>query len=190
MQARFSPLAAAAVVVAALVSGCASTPDEDAQPKAAPVAPVAAAPVQPAPAPKSTVSEVDLAREAAARKAAEALASARKDLESTGSVVFFDFDSFAIREDSKPVLNNQARYLSLDTNSQVLLEGHADERGSREYNLALGQKRSESVLKSLSVLGVVDARMEAVSYGKERPAVQGSNEAAWAKNRRVEIKGR
>jgi peptidoglycan-associated lipoprotein len=188
--------AVSAALAALVLSGCSSLSLDDSKDKA-PVAPVAAAPVQPAPAPKSGPSEAELAREAAARKAAEALAATQRelaavqrDIEASGSTVFFDFDSFAIREDAKPVLNNHAKLLSLDTSKQMLLEGHADQRGSREYNLALGQKRSEAVLKSLSVLGVADSRLEAVSYGKERPAVQGSNEAAWAKNRRVEIKGR
>jgi len=69
----------------------------------------------------------------------------------------------------------------------VALEGHTDERGGREYNLALGQRRAEAVRRALAVLGVSDNQMEAVSFGKEKPAVPGSDEAAWAKNRRVEI---
>jgi peptidoglycan-associated lipoprotein len=68
------------------------------------------------------------------------------------------------------------------------LDGHADERGSREYNLALGQKRAEAVLQQLTVAGVAGGQLEPVSFGKERPAVQGSGEAVWAKNRRVELK--
>ena len=73
---------------------------------------------------------------------------------------------------------------------RMALEGHTDERGGREYNLALGQKRAEAVLKTLVLLGVQDSRLEAVSFGEERPAAQGSDEAAWAKNRRVELKDR
>jgi peptidoglycan-associated lipoprotein len=69
----------------------------------------------------------------------------------------------------------------------VALEGHTDERGGREYNLALGQRRAEAVRRALALLGVADSQMEAVSFGKEKPAVPGSDEAAWAKNRRVEI---
>lgn len=80
--------------------------------------------------------------------------------------------------------------LSTRANSRMSLEGHTDERGGREYNLALGQKRSEAVLKSLTLLGATDAQLEAVSFGKERPAASGSDEAAWAKNRRVEIVSR
>ena len=70
----------------------------------------------------------------------------------------------------------------------MVVEGHTDERGGREYNLALGQKRAEAVARALGLMGVSSDRIEAVSFGKERPAVQGSDEAAWAKNRRVELK--
>ncbi|NBO88385.1 MAG: peptidoglycan-associated lipoprotein, partial [Betaproteobacteria bacterium] len=80
-----------------------------------------------------------------------------------------------------------ARYLRADKNRRVAIEGHADERGGREYNLALGQKRSESVRKALGLLGVADSQLEAVSFGKEKPSDPGHDEAAWAKNRRAEI---
>ena len=72
----------------------------------------------------------------------------------------------------------------------MVIEGHTDERGGREYNLALGQKRAEAVAKSLVLLGVTDSQLEAVSFGKERPAVEGHDETAWAKNRRAELKDR
>jgi peptidoglycan-associated lipoprotein len=80
--------------------------------------------------------------------------------------------------------------LAADRKMRMSLEGHTDERGGREYNLALGQKRSEAVVKSLTLLGATDAQLEAVSFGKERPAASGSDEAAWARNRRVEIVSR
>jgi peptidoglycan-associated lipoprotein len=73
-------------------------------------------------------------------------------------------------------------------NRKVVIEGHTDERGGREYNLALGQKRAETVARAMTLLGVNPDQVEAVSFGKERPAAQGSDEAAWAKNRRAEIK--
>jgi peptidoglycan-associated lipoprotein len=90
-------------------------------------------------------------------------------------VVYFDYDSFVVRAEARPVI-------------KANLEGHTDERGGREYNLALGQKRAESVRQALSLLGVSDSQLEAVSYGKEKPAAQGSAEADLAKNRRVEIR--
>ena len=105
-------------------------------------------------------------------------------------VVYFDFDSFAVRPDAKPVIEGHARMLVANKGRRLLLEGHTDERGGREYNLALGQKRAEAVARSLVLLGVAEAQLEPVSFGKERPATQGSDEAAWEKNRRVELKDR
>lgn len=102
-------------------------------------------------------------------------------------VVYFDFDSFVIKPEAKPVIEAHANYLKADKARKVNLEGHTDERGGREYNLALGQKRAEAVRRALSLLGVADGQMEAVSFGKEKPANEGHDEAAWAKNRRVEL---
>jgi peptidoglycan-associated lipoprotein len=103
------------------------------------------------------------------------------------NVILFDYDSFTVRAEYQSTLAAHARYLRADKTLRANIEGHTDERGGREYNLALGQKRSESVRRALSVLGVPDSQMEAVSYGKEKPAMQGSDEAAFAKNRRAEI---
>ena len=105
-------------------------------------------------------------------------------------VVYFDFDSFAVRPDAKPVIEGHARVLVANKGARLLLEGHTDERGGREYNLALGQKRAEAVARSLVLLGASESQLEPVSFGKERPAAQGSDEAAWEKNRRVELKDR
>ncbi len=107
-----------------------------------------------------------------------------------GKVIYFDFNSYVVREDYKPVIDAQARRLAADRSRKLLLEGHTDERGGSEFNLALGQKRAEAVLRALALLGAQDSQLEAVSYGKERPAVGGSDEAAWAKNRRVELRDR
>jgi peptidoglycan-associated lipoprotein len=105
-------------------------------------------------------------------------------------IVYFDFDSYVIRDEFKGMLDGHARVLMANRGKRMAVEGHADERGSREYNLALGQKRAEAVVRSLQLLGVGDQQLEAVSFGEERPAVQGSDEAAWAKNRRAELKDR
>ena len=102
-------------------------------------------------------------------------------------VVYFDYDSFAIKPEFAAMLEAHARHLKADSRRRVALEGHTDERGGREYNLALGQKRAEAVRRALGLLGVNDAQLEAVSFGKEKPAEAGSDEAAYAKNRRVEI---
>ena len=105
----------------------------------------------------------------------------------TTRLVYFDFDSFAIRPEFQSVIEDHAKYLRAVKNRKVVIEGHTDERGGREYNLALGQKRSEAVRQALVLLGVADGQLEAVSFGKEKPAVQGSTEAAMEKNRRAEI---
>lgn len=101
--------------------------------------------------------------------------------------VYFDFDDFSIKEQFRPVVAAHADYLSKNKSRQIVIEGHADERGSSEYNLALGQKRAESVRRSLEVLGVSRNQMEAISLGEEKPRAQGSNEADWAENRRADI---
>lgn len=102
-------------------------------------------------------------------------------------VVYFDYDSFAIRSEFQSVIEAHAKYIRSDKARKVVIEGHTDERGGREYNLALGQKRADAVRKALSLLGVAEGQMESVSFGKEKPAVQGSTEAALEKNRRAEI---
>lgn len=107
-----------------------------------------------------------------------------------GRIVYFDFDSFVVRDDGRPVVEAHARVLNANRSRKMVVEGHTDERGGREYNLALGQKRAEAVVRSLTLLGAGDAQLEAVSFGEERPAAQGSDEAAWAKNRRAELKDR
>ena len=102
-------------------------------------------------------------------------------------IVYFDFDSYVVKDEYRPLIDRFAKSLAADRKKHLQVEGHTDERGGREYNLALGQKRAEAVAKSLALLGATDSQVEAVSFGKERPAVQGSDEAAWAKNRRAEL---
>jgi peptidoglycan-associated lipoprotein len=107
-----------------------------------------------------------------------------------GRVVYFDFDSYVLKDEFRPVIEGHARTLSATKAKKMVVEGHTDERGGREYNLALGQRRAEAVVKSLVLLGAADSQLEAVSFGKERPASDGHDEAAWAKNRRAELKDR
>ncbi|MBU7574236.1 MAG: peptidoglycan-associated lipoprotein Pal [Hydrogenophaga sp.] len=102
-------------------------------------------------------------------------------------VIYFDYDSFEVKADSAATLEANARYLNANRTRRVNLEGHTDERGGREYNLALGQKRAEAVRRALSLLGVPESQMEAVSFGEEKPAQTGFDEAAFSKNRRVEL---
>jgi peptidoglycan-associated lipoprotein len=105
-------------------------------------------------------------------------------------IVYFDFDSYVVKDDYRPVIEVNGKALAADRKRHVTVEGHTDDRGSSEYNLALGQRRAEAVVRSLTLVGADAAQLEAVSFGKERPAVQGEDEAAWAKNRRAELASR
>lgn len=116
--------------------------------------------------------------------AANALSPAEK-LAKVGNTVFFDFDSAAISYDAQVTLSRQAAFLQLNPEAVVVIEGHCDERGTREYNLALGDRRASAARDFLLAKGIDAARIRTVSYGKERPAMLGSNEQAWAKNRRA-----
>ena len=102
-------------------------------------------------------------------------------------IVYFDYDSYVIKPEFQSLIEAHSRFLKASNGRKVKIEGHTDDRGGREYNLALGQKRAEAVRRSLALLGVPDSQMEAVSFGKEKPAVQGSTEDAHAQNRRAEL---
>jgi len=102
-------------------------------------------------------------------------------------IVYFDYDSFSIKAEFQSLIESHARFLKANPNRRVSIEGNTDERGGHEYNLALGQKRSEAVRRALTLLGVSDSQVEAVSFGSEKPASTGHDEAAFAQNRRAEF---
>ena len=102
-------------------------------------------------------------------------------------VIYFDLDRSDIRADSQSIVASHAAYLAKTPNQKIRLEGHADERGSREYNIGLGERRGQSVRRALALQGVSETQLSTVSYGEERPAAAGSDEQAYALNRRVEI---
>ena len=126
----------------------------------------------------NTASSSSASSSAADKTPAEKLAQ-------VGDTVNFGFDSAALTVSARSTLNRQAAFLSLNPDLMIVIEGHADERGTREYNLALGDRRATAVRDYLVAKGINSARVRTVSYGKERPAVSGSDEAAWAKNRRA-----
>ncbi|HEY0956574.1 MAG TPA: OmpA family protein [Roseateles sp.] len=166
------------LIAAAALAGCQSTtkldepaPVETRQPAAPAPAPVVA-PAQPA---QTAVPTVDLF-------------SQYSEQVKDKRVIYFDFDSDIVKEEYRPLVDLHAKRLNANKRAALTLEGHTDERGGREYNLALGQRRAEAVAKSLTLLGVGAAQVEAVSFGKERLAATGGGEEAWAKNRRVELK--
>ena len=167
---------------AALLGACSSTPV--APPAPAPKPMEAPAPT-PAPAPPpampnstaaSTVTSVSL----------PAYLDPNSEI-STGRSVYFDFDKAVVKSEFTPLVERHGKYLMSNPQLAVKIEGNTDERGSAEYNLALGQKRAEAVKQSLKVYGVNDSQMEAISWGKERPKAMGHDESAWAQNRRADI---
>lgn len=102
-------------------------------------------------------------------------------------ILYFDYDSAAIRTEFQPVIDAHARWLAARQDRRMTIAGHTDERGGREYNLALGQQRAEAVRRALQLLGVRGAQVETISYGEEKPAAAGQEEAAWSRNRRAEL---
>ncbi|QJR14472.1 peptidoglycan-associated lipoprotein Pal [Usitatibacter palustris] len=102
--------------------------------------------------------------------------------------VFFEFDSNAVKDEYRGMVQAHSKYMADKRDSKIRIEGNCDERGSREYNIALGQRRAESVKKVMTVLGVGEARIETVSYGEEKPMSPGHDEPAWSQNRRADIK--
>lgn len=170
--------AAAALVLAALLGGCSSSvPLNEGKAKIETRDPAGQAGSGGATS-QSQVASVDLGANKAGADG------------SLGRTVYFDFDSYVVKDEFLPAIEAHAKRLAGDRKKRMVVEGHTDERGGSEYNLALGQKRAEAVVKSMATLGVADNQLEAVSFGKERPAVQGSDEAAWAKNRRAELRDR
>ena len=156
MKLRFLSIFAAA----ALLAACESAPEEKAATSSTATPPAAAKPAGIVPG-----SEQDF-------------------IANVGDRVFYDFDKYSLRADAKATLDKQIAWLKKYPNYNVTVEGHADERGTREYNLALGERRANSVKEYLVAGGLPTTRVKTISYGKERPGALGSNEAAWSQNRR------
>ncbi len=101
--------------------------------------------------------------------------------------VYFDYDQFAIKDEGRLLIEAHAKYLQGNRTLKIIIQGNTDERGTREYNIALGQKRSDAVKKLMQLLGATEVQIETVSFGKEKPRREGHDEASWAENRRVDI---
>ncbi|MEY4750183.1 MAG: hypothetical protein RIQ60_2397 [Pseudomonadota bacterium] len=194
---------ALAGVLLALLGACSSTPPAtpaasapQAAPAAAPAAaqattqshvtPVAEPAQAPRPAPAPAAAAQPTGQNTAAARVLPAHLDPASDI-STRRSVYFDFDKAAVKSDGEVVIQRHGKYLSANPALAIRIEGNADERGSAEYNLALGQKRAEAVRQALKVVGVRDTQMEAVSLGKEHPKAAGHDEAAWAENRRADL---
>ena len=172
-----------AVLIASLLAACAGTQSTDSQPPAAVEdrgvgKPAAAQPVETRP-----IGGVELigrpAAGAAALKDPNNILSKRS--------VYYDFDRYDVKDEYKPMIEAHARYLRENGATRMLIQGNTDERGSREYNVALGQRRSESVKRMLLLLGGREDQVEAVSLGEEKPRAAGANEEGWAQNRRSDM---
>lgn len=157
-----------AVAAALLLAACASDSQRPAEDTAGDTSGAPATTPAPAPSP----SEVET-------RAAAAMPNIR--------VIYFDFDSSEINEDGRNLIAGWAAYLAANPGARVRLEGHCDERGTREYNVALGERRANAVLQALAARGVSSRQLSVTSYGEERPVATGHDEASWQQNRRVEI---
>jgi peptidoglycan-associated lipoprotein len=170
-----------------LLVGCASTPDEqkpaaieDRKPSVGDVKPT------PAPSTKAPTTEAPTVGRTTPDKVGVDPLKDPSNILSRRSV-FFDYDQFTVKEEFKPVVAAHAKYLSSNRAARATIQGNTDERGSREYNLALGQKRADAVKQMMTLLGAPSAQIETVSFGEEKPRAQGNNEQAFAENRRADI---
>jgi len=159
----------AAAVMATLLAACASEPTVD---QSAPES-----------SPQARAAESSFAPQAAPEARRASLNAA--DLSKRS--VYYDFDRYDVDNEYRKVVEAHARYLREHSGAQVAVQGNADERGSREYNLALGQRRSEGVKKMLTLLGVAERQIETTSFGEEKPRALGHDEASWSQNRRSDI---
>ena len=184
---KFQSSIASACLVAVLLAGCSSSgPVKEQEP--APVAdaelskPMASKPpiqVVQTPITAATIPATPVSSDANPTKNPNNILSKR--------VIYFDYDSNIVKEEFRPLVAAHAKYVSTTGSAKMIVQGNTDERGGREYNLALGQRRADAVRQMMTVLGAEGARVESVSFGKEKPAAQGTTEEAFAKNRRAEI---
>ena len=172
-----------AAVFVAVLAGCASTPDEqeaagveDRKPGAKPPTGAQSQPIQ-----QPGVAGVDLTKPGAR----SILTDPNSPLSKRS--IYFDYDRYDVKDEFRPLVELHARYLRDNPQMKMLIQGNTDERGSREYNLALGQRRSEAIKRMMLLMGAREDQIEAVSLGEEKPKAQGSTEEAWAQNRRGDI---
>lgn len=176
----------AASAIGLTLGGCSSTPTAEQKPVVVEDRNFGFKP----PAAKDKPKEVAVAPIVAAKPdAGTALDPALKDPNSPLSkrLIYFDFDSNIVKEEFRPMVSAHAKYVAGNGKAKMIIQGHTDERGSREYNLALGQRRADAVKQMMSVLGADGGRVETVSFGEEKPAMEGTSESAFSQNRRAVI---
>ena len=171
-------LSIAALAAVAVLSGCATTEPQDTN--AAAPAPEARSGQPSASSSTGTASSGQVGSRGTA-------SSARSQAPDLKRSVYYEFDKFEVKPEYRALVESHARWLKANPNARLVIEGNADEQGSREYNLALGQRRAESVIKMMQLLGVKGAQLEAISYGEERPRINGHDEKAWSENRRADF---
>jgi len=173
-------------LVAAVAAGCASQQTTE---EAASSGTQTSASTQPAPGGAQASPTEQPAATSGSQMASTAASSQGSSAMSPSAdrSVYYDFDKAIVKDEFRSVIESHGGYLSAHPGAKVTIEGNCDERGSREYNLALGQRRADSVKAKLKLLGVGEAQIETVSWGKEKPKAQGHNESAWAQNRRSDI---
>jgi len=184
-----------ATVLASALAACSNVPPSEDKAAAATPTAGADAKAQAKATTGDTTSSRGLKDDAAAKAKADAdakaAAAAAKPLESIGAPdkrsVYFDFDKYEVRDEFKTLVADHAKFIVPRKDTKMLIQGNADERGSREYNLALGQRRADAVKRSLLLQGVKEEQVESVSLGEEKPKATGHDEAAWAENRRADV---
>lgn len=174
-----------------MATGCMKlVKQEEVQKAAEPSTAAQPAEEKPAAAKAEEVKEEKVAEQPVKQEEPVAVAEAKKESQAAKYellTIYFDFDRFTIRDDMSPTMDKNVQWLKKNDNIRIRIEGHADERGTNEYNIALGERRAQSVKKYLVDSGVNEARLSTISYGEEKPADPGHNEEAWAKNRRAEF---
>jgi peptidoglycan-associated lipoprotein len=176
----------AGVLPVVLLAACATQKPVEQIAEPVPEAPVVAAPAAPAPAEEVAPPPAQTSPVVAEKPlAVDPLSDPNSPL--AKRTIYFDFDKSIVKEEYRATVEAHANYLAQHSNVTVTLEGHADERGSREYNIGLGERRNQAVDQVMSLLGVAKGQIKMVSYGEERPVSMGHDETSWAKNRRVEI---
>ena len=171
------------LLVLTVLAGCKSTPTAESGAPVEERAPSAVAP--PGAATAGTTGAGVAGTTAPGAGQASALRDPRNIL--SKRTVYFDFDSYAVKDDYKPLIEAHGRYLQANRGTRMTVQGNADERGSREYNIALGQRRADAVKRMMQLYGATETQIETVSFGKEKPKNPGHDEAAWAENRRDDI---
>jgi peptidoglycan-associated lipoprotein len=173
-----------AIVVAAL-AGCSTTPTQEAAPVEDRAAGTGAAGAGTTGATTSGATTAGVTGSATGAAAKNPLKDPASPLSKRS--VYFDYDQFVVKDEFRPLVESHAKYLQANRNAKITIQGNTDERGTREYNIALGQKRADALKKLMLLLGATEAQIETVSFGKEKPRREGHDETSWAENRRDDI---